>query len=80
MFLGKDQRIRRNTCLACGQLIVARPHKGDVTVCLACGHVMVFGRRAVLRNPTLAEQAKIDADPRVQVMLMAVAAQRRQRQ
>jgi hypothetical protein len=62
-----------NMCLGCGQLLDAStcvgedagPTEGDVTVCLACGHIMVFGRNLVLRNPSDDEIADIAGDERV---------------
>jgi len=41
------------------------PAPGDISVCLHCGHIMVFTASLQLRNPTDAEQLDIAGDPRV---------------
>jgi len=38
---------------------------GDATVCLTCGHLMVFGEDLLLRNPTDAEIVKFAGDKRL---------------
>lgn len=41
------------------------PKPGDITLCLKCGHVMVFGPGMVVREPTSEEQASIAQDERI---------------
>lgn len=80
--IGKALRHRRNTCLACGALLDAvtavnadttTPEYGDPSVCLRCGHLMVFGRRGKLRDPTAAEQEELSANFDVQTALWAIS-------
>jgi hypothetical protein len=35
------------------------PAAGDFTVCIGCGHIMVFANDLTLRNPTAAEMREI---------------------
>jgi hypothetical protein len=82
MKLGEALRHRRNTCLACGALLNAvtavnadttQPEYGDPSVCLKCGHVMVFGRRGKLRDPTPEEQEGLSANFDVQSALLVIS-------
>lgn len=62
-----------STCTNCGKVLTAvsipglgpvpEPSVGDVTACLDCHHVMVFGDDMVLRDLTDAESAEIAGDP-----------------
>lgn len=60
-------------CLGCGKKVddvicvsgKGSPRPGDVTVCLYCGHIMVFVEGGDLRNPTSSEMDKIAGDRRV---------------
>lgn len=45
------------------------PKPGDITMCLACGHLMAFNRDLTLRNLTEDEQAEAQTDPRILKML-----------
>lgn len=40
------------------------PSDGDVTICLRCGHIMIFENDRP-RNPTDAEMREIAGDPRI---------------
>jgi DNA-directed RNA polymerase subunit RPC12/RpoP len=87
LFIGATQRTRANACLACGALLdAATPvtpgpetpkQNGAATACIHCGHVMVFGRKGRLRNPTASEQKEIDQIPEMQAVLSAIAQRRR---
>jgi hypothetical protein len=41
------------------------PSPGDATVCLMCGHLMIFTKALQLRDPTDAEQIELAGDPRI---------------
>jgi hypothetical protein len=67
-------------CLRCGHACDAatpldsnhKPGTGDVTVCIACGHVMVFDDELRLRDATADEQRQIAGDPRVAAARFAI--------
>jgi len=60
-------------CLRCGHLCDAAtlvgkggsPCPGDVTVCIACAHVMAFDKRLRLRDLTAAEIKEVKQDDKV---------------
>jgi hypothetical protein len=60
-------------CLDCGKNLDAamsifcdaRPTGDDITICMYCGHIMVFTNGLVLRNPTREEQIKIAGDKQI---------------
>jgi hypothetical protein len=64
-----------NTCLSCGIQANAatsvgyapnkKPTPGDVTVCFKCGHIMLFGDKLELREPTAKEAYAIAGDKRI---------------
>lgn len=66
-------RMPECNCLGCGRKISgvsgidddARPSPGDFTVCMYCGHTMVFADDLTVREPTLAEYMELFADERV---------------
>ena len=43
----------------------AKPKAGDVTVCIDCGHIMVFDEDRLLRDPTDSEAVGIAGDQRI---------------
>ena len=51
MKVGNSVKIRESTCLSCGYFLDAAtpveidhpPSSGDITVCIACGHIMYVG-------------------------------------
>jgi hypothetical protein len=59
-------------CPSCGKALDAAtsvfddavPRDGDVSICFACGHIMVF-EGGVPRNPTDTEMPDIAGDPRI---------------
>lgn len=67
----------RCNCPACGyELDMAtnafgkeRPKRGDATVCLRCGNVMVFRKNLTVRSLTDEERERVKKDPRVQKVL-----------
>ena len=77
----KDTRLRPSPCLNCGKELDAAtdafgdsaPGRGDFTICLDCGHVMVFGKKLRLCNPNRKQQIAIAGDPRL-IMLQNVMA------
>lgn len=48
---------------------VAKPKPGNVTVCLYCGHVLVFGEGLTLREPTSKEMHQIAGNKEVLAMV-----------
>jgi hypothetical protein len=61
-----------SACLGCGTLLDtatslfedAIPNDGDVTICIKCGHIMVFENNRP-RNPTDVEMKDIAGNPRI---------------
>lgn len=57
----------KQACTACGKQLDAVSHvkgdaipdEGDISLCLYCGHIMVFGQDLILREPTTAECSEI---------------------
>jgi hypothetical protein len=77
----RDTRVRRSFCLHCGKELDcamhfanAVPNQGDFTVCIACGHLMVFGKKMRLRNPNRAEQIAIAGNPKLLIIQKVLAA------
>ena len=75
MKLGQSKKLPGLHCLNCGKLIDGAtcmegdhfPASGDVTICIYCGHLMVFEceRDVCVRNPTDAELHEIAGDERI---------------
>lgn len=73
MKIGTDRRIRASPCLHCGRQLSgatavgddAAPTPGDATVCIYCGHIMVFAEDLKLRNPIAAEIDDLAGDERI---------------
>ncbi len=62
-------RIAESQCLNCGKRLDCathvgphQPKPGDATICLDCGHIMVFAQDMTLRNPTDEEMLTIAGD------------------
>lgn len=81
--LGGEVRLKPDHCLNCGKRLdgcsvvdeaFARPKEGDFTICIKCGHLMVFGDGLKLRNPTEEELRDIAGDPRIVRASTALAA------
>jgi hypothetical protein len=70
--LGDQRRVPVSRCSSCGTLNNAAsavgedagPSPGDATICMACGHIMVFREDLHLREPTIDELIQISSDPR----------------
>ena len=64
-----------SACLSCGEMMDGAtavgeegeimPAPGDFTVCLYCGHLMVFDDQLAFRNPSDAEIIELVGDERV---------------
>ena len=60
-------------CLSCGEISDATtslygehaPSAGDVTICLLCGHIMIYREGLRLDNPNAEEMHAIAGDPRL---------------
>ena len=67
-------------CFACGHQFNcssgadydAAPTAGDVTVCIRCGHLMIFTSPFTLRNPTAPEHVEIMANPQVRKIVTLI--------
>jgi hypothetical protein len=67
----KTTRFEPSPCTSCGKRLDAASHldgksvpvPGDATVCIECGHVMVFGENMRLRDPTPQEETGLVGDP-----------------
>jgi hypothetical protein len=82
MKVGDNIRYPPSPCTNCGAVLdtcnvvdrdTTGPSRGDVTVCLECGHVMVFGKRLRLRDPKGSELKKIAGDKRLIAAQRAIA-------
>jgi len=68
-------------CLRCGHEFDsasavgrdATPKEGDATLCIGCGHLMVFGADLMLRELTEDEHLEMGMDPRVRAAQDAIA-------
>jgi len=76
MRVGGDHLIPASSCLNCGKLLDAAtgvleygfdatPDPGDLTVCIACGHLMAFGDDLQLRDLTAEEMKDAAGDRRI---------------
>ena len=72
--IGESHRVPGCRCTSCHQLIDGAaaidgdfsPEPGCITVCLLCGHIMVYdGDPLTLRDPNSEEQAEIAGDERI---------------
>jgi hypothetical protein len=67
-----DYNTPEGKCLSCGHVVSAAfsadeddnpPRGGNATICIQCGHAMIFNEDLTLREPTEEEKAEIDTDP-----------------
>jgi len=74
MKLGQDVKLEnRPRCLDCGELLDGAtavesdgsPQTGDVTICIYCGHIMVYDKKLNFREPNTEEARQIAGDPRI---------------
>lgn len=77
MKIGTTHRTTSSKCTACDKQVDAatpvddaealdsRPSAGDATVCLGCGHIMIYAADLSLRDPTEEEMAEIAGDRRI---------------
>lgn len=73
---GMKTRLPASSCPRClrdldGATSVAhegRPDPGDVTMCIYCSGLAIFGDDLRLRNPTKEERAEIEAQPLIHRM------------
>jgi Zn ribbon nucleic-acid-binding protein len=78
-------RLQLEHCFACGHAVDsatsidvnARPKPGAWTVCIKCGHLMVFDDELHLRDLTAAERDEAATDPRIRKIQAAFAALQR---
>jgi hypothetical protein len=83
MKVGEDHHLPKGSpCTSCGEMLDGAtcvgndigPSPGDVTVCISCGHIMVFADDLSFRDPTDAEIVAIAGDPYVLMIQRARAA------
>lgn len=81
--LGPKVRVPESVCTKCGMKPTAAsvvnetgkqatPSPGDATLCIECGHAMVFDDNMMLRDPTAEEAKMLFSDPRVLVAQYAI--------
>jgi hypothetical protein len=83
---------KASRCVNCNKLLDAAtvtnkkddviPREGNITVCMYCGHVMVFGRGLALRDPTgveIVEMAGCSELVRAQAMREYITKNRKKR-
>jgi hypothetical protein len=71
--LGTDHHIPQSPCLSCGKPLDgatcvgrdAAPDPGDITICIYCGHIMVFDDNLKLRELSDEEVREVAGDGRV---------------
>lgn len=84
MRMGPSRTVRESACTNCGKILdmvsvvdekigKTVPRKGDITICIKCGHVMVFCKHMKLRNPTGEEILKIAGDKRMVLLQQALS-------
>lgn len=70
MFVGKDNLVRKNICSVCNGVLNSAaqvngnemPDPGDISLCLECGNIAVFGDNLELRQPTWQESLEFEQD------------------
>ena len=70
MRLSKRRRMPKIECMGCGKGLDAvsavdsnnRPSPGDFSMCIYCGHVMIYCDDGTLRKPTESELVDIAGD------------------
>jgi hypothetical protein len=63
MKIGRDLRVPMSRCTNCGEEndgalgigVDKSPRPGDYSLCIECGHLMVFDEQLKVRDPTSAE-------------------------
>jgi hypothetical protein len=80
-------QVPEQECPSCGKKLdavsnledpVPTPGPGDATVCLGCGHIMIFAEDLTLRAPTTEEMHDLAARPDLlQIMQFIEAYQQR---
>jgi hypothetical protein len=79
MKLGQDRHITPSACTNCGEILDGAtsvgcdggPDPGDLTICIICGHLMVFDDNLKLRDPTGAEMVDAAGDKRIIAIQLA---------
>lgn len=78
--IGKATRTPTQMCLNCGKLIDAAsgvghsrwPKPDDITVCIGCGHIMVYTNALHLREPTASELFVLSFRPDIQKVVATI--------
>jgi Zn ribbon nucleic-acid-binding protein len=68
-----DNPIPSQRCVCCGYVMTEtsdaygdrKPSEGDVSICLACGALQIFGADLSSRNPTQEERLRMEKDQRI---------------
>jgi hypothetical protein len=69
--IGEPRRVDQGYCPACKKRLTGAtgatgdhgPRPGDVSVCLYCGEVLIYGKYLRVRRPTPAELMELRNDP-----------------
>jgi len=86
--VGTDVTIPESTCINCGHVndrafalgADIRPCPGDVTICVECGHLMVFTDDLRFRNPNSDELKRFAGDPMIVAAMTALDDFKREKQ
>lgn len=77
-----ETRIPPYDCPSCGRRSLDRtasaageyrPKAGDITLCIRCGHALIFNADLTVRQPTAEERREIDADLDVALVRVYIA-------
>lgn len=80
-----ETRTPVNYCPHCGKKFDAtsnmtgkhKPRKGDVSVCIACGGILIIKKDLTVRRPTKEEHQKVSLDPVVMKIQLYVRGMKR---
>lgn len=80
LYLGKSTRHKASACLDCGAVLdastgvgnKAKPHAGAITMCIKCGHLMVYAWDMSLRPLSDKETVEVAGDERIVAMSNAL--------
>jgi hypothetical protein len=89
MILGEMTDMPEHACLNCGSINDAlsaiaeekvKPSPGDATICIKCGHLMIFDDNLQVRNPTSEELIELAGDIRLVATMTALDEMKKENQ